>query len=224
MVGIVDGHPNMMTGYDQNLGHDQMYEDVDSSGLNHDDAGEMTKEDLQDLLVFAQQQGYDRLKGRRPPFGNRKGPGAQRPRQFSPRPGVTRPGQMGAPQRDMKCVNCGRQGHAVAECRSPVVPVAERPCVKWGKKGQSSRNCTEQPSAPQARRVGMVDVSAERSFGCNLTREDDGWNKVIRSGARAAPRRPLPTIGDVMMASTQDSHGRGWLEEHRFRERHSFRT
>ena len=47
----------------------------------------------------------------------------------------------------------------------------------------------------------MVDHSAEHSFGCNLvTHEDDGWKRVIRSGARTAPRRPLPTIGDVLMA------------------------
>ena len=47
----------------------------------------------------------------------------------------------------------------------------------------------------------MVDHGAEHSFGCNLvTHEDDGWRKVIRSGARDTPRRPLPTIGDVLMA------------------------
>ncbi len=49
----------------------------------------------------------------------------------------------------------------------------------------------------------MVDTNnAEHAFGCHLvTHEDDGWSKVIRSGARAAPRRPLPTIGDALMAS-----------------------
>jgi hypothetical protein len=119
MVNIVDGHPAMMTNYDQNSGHDQTYEEVEYQ----DDAGDMTKEDLQDLLVFAQQQGY---KGRGKGFG--KGSGAQRPR-FPPRAGATRPGQMGAPQREMRCVNCGRAGHAVADCRSPIVPVSERATV-----------------------------------------------------------------------------------------------
>ena len=49
----------------------------------------------------------------------------------------------------------------------------------------------------------MVDTNnAEHAFGCHLvTHEDDGWSKVIRSGAGTAPRRPLPTIGDALMAS-----------------------
>ena len=95
-VGVVDGHPTMMTSYDQNLGHAQLYEDVGASGLYHEDAGEMTKEDFQDLLVFAQQQGYDRLRGRRPPLGNRAGPG---PRAGQPPParfGAARAGPPGA--------------------------------------------------------------------------------------------------------------------------------
>ena len=74
-------------------------------------------------------------------------------RGFNRQPGPQRPG--GAPQRPQlrgpapsanggpTCTNCGKKGHAISKCPSPMVNLDQRPCFQCGKPGHVKANCPE---------------------------------------------------------------------------------
>ena len=49
-------------------------------------------------------------------------------------------------KRDIKCANCGRDGHAALDCRQPKVERSARLCFGCGKPGRESRACPEKLS------------------------------------------------------------------------------
>ena len=59
-------------------------------------------------------------------------------------------------RRDVKCANCGRDGHLAQDCRQPKKERHERLCHTCGKPGHEARNCPDKDKAPR-RPVAAVE-------------------------------------------------------------------
>ena len=127
----------------------------------------------------------------------------QNRRQGGPRTGPTRP------KSDMSCINCGKKGHAAAECRSAPVDKANRPCFVCGKKGHIAKNCDKNIPAKR------LEPEEEEAF-CLQT--EGAWERVQRgTPMRAATTKPQLKAGGGLVGSP--SRGRYQaLEDARNRE------
>ena len=52
--------------------------------------------------------------------------------------------------KDPVCINCGGKGHIIAQCKKPLVPFSERPCLRCFKPGHLSWNCPDRPKPANA--------------------------------------------------------------------------
>ena len=180
---VARGRSPMLAALDEARGGDDL-------GRDEGECDDITQDELGELLAFAQRNGFDRSRGRRPPNGGGGAGAAQRRAPFKPNgPNAAKP----------RCANCGKVGHTKDECRQPAVPMTERPCYNCGKKGHTARYCPT-PKQPE-RRVAAVDNGDDASshnFGCFVVSHADanGWQRVLRSP------KPRPyTIGDAIQTS-----------------------
>ena len=84
---------------------------------------------------------------------------------------------------DIVCVNCGRKGHGVGECRQAVVDKKDRPCFDCGENGHISRNCHKKRSKP----IEAIEDAAGATK-----------RPAVLCVQVAPPRRQEPNLGDFI--------------------------
>ena len=117
-------------------------------------------------------------------------------------------------QDDISCVNCGRTGHMVADCRQPKAEQGQRPCFTCRKPRHLARNCPNNPvKAPTA--TGQDHGAAPQPFAtmCVTTVDADGFATVTRP----RPRPMTTTIQHFIPQITDEQQRRQQQHKHRYR-------
>ena len=171
---------------------EQPAQEVEGEGETADDTAEILamlspeqQEELQQMPLVQQVEALAlqrQFRGRFAAGGARAG-GARPKAKAKPK---AKPAPRPAGQ--VRCANCGAEGHATVECRKARVEFKDRPCFECGKMGHCASDCPKKLSA------GMVGQALPKEpyalcIGC-----DDGcgdFTAVVRRGGRRV-------LGEVM--------------------------
>ena len=124
--------------------------------------------------------------------------------RFAPRGASgARPSPPPRDKRDLKCANCGINGHVAADCRKIKLPFEKRKCHICQKEGHIARECPDKPD-PRKREVNTISVAIGTRKTvhalCNDDEQDPSFHRVQaqRSLNRQRPRPRTAQLSDFM--------------------------